>query len=147
MSIPQPIQSILPNPVFSPDLRNGIGSYLWAPVINQGASTGPQSANRVILDRGIYRISGSILSTNFVGPAASSASIKCARIALFEPNQNFASDIAHTPLEPSVPHQAFFDLTIQLLTKGWLLSVETFVTTGVGQSIGVEAAVYISKLT
>lgn len=145
IELPLPLAQILPNPSAILDFSQIQQSYLWSPVVNQGASSGP-TQRAILLSKGIWRISGQIMSINFAGPAASSASIKAARIALYEPTQASAADIASTPLEPSVPHIARFDLTLHLSKDFWMLAVETFVASGVGQSLGVEGAVYVERL-
>lgn len=142
LEIPQPLLSNMPG--VGLNLINVVGSGIVHIVINQGASSGPTSTYMMDFDRGLYRLTGRLLSTNFVGPAPSSASIRCARIALYGQNQTTAVDLAFTPLEASVPHEDSFDMVFHFpRTMGCYLEC---IATGVGQSIGVEATLYARKL-
>lgn len=145
LSIPARLQDV--NVVVFVDTRNKIGSLALTGAINQGASSAAATFSMASLDRGLWRLSGELHSTNFVGPAASSASPLCCRIALYNPQQTAAHYLAITFLQPGVPQRSgFFTFTFHLDQPGWILALESFVATGVGESIGAYAPVYIEQL-
>ena len=135
------------SPLLSQDLRGRFGSFLLASAINQGASSGPTTNLICTFDRGVYKITASMMAVTFVGPAASSASIKAARTFIQPDTATFASDIMQIGLVPLTT--ALFDRTeviVQFPKSGWTMSMATAVASGVGQSMGVEGSFYISRL-
>lgn len=146
ISIPAPLGSFQPNPATDQFLSNQPLSAFFTFVLNQGASTGPLTSPTVWLDRGIYRFAGQLMSTVFVGPAPSSASIKCARIGLFNPDGTTAVDIVSTPLVLSTPQIVRYDVTVHLSRQFYSLNLQTMVSTGVGQTIGAECILQIDRL-
>lgn len=127
------------------DLRGKTGSVMLVGGINHGASTAPQSTQLATFDRGIYRIQGTILSTNFSGPAASSASPNCSRGVIYSVGTG-GGTLAYTQLQASVPQRAYFDVTLHFPKPDAELWLETMVTTGVGETIGANMIVYVSQL-
>jgi len=135
------------SPLLSQDLRGRFGSFLLASAINQGASSGPTSNLICTFDRGVYRIVASMMVIVFVGPPASSASIKAARCYIKPDTATFAADIMQTSLVPVNAEQYDrTDITIQFPRSGWTLNLDTAVASGVGQSMGVEGTFYIQRL-
>lgn len=122
------------------------GSGLFLPIMNIGASSGPQTQFIFDVRKGLYRIQGTLWSIVLVGPAPSSASPLACRIAAYNDIPGtFASPIATTPVLVGTPVSNNFDVTLNITDyRGFYL--ESFISTGVGQSIGVWATVYLSKL-
>lgn len=143
--LPLPLQAT--QQTVSKDLRGGTASFLGVFVINQGASSGPLTADWITFDRGIYRITGRIMSVTFVGPAASSASIRAAFAAIVDPGNNVAMPLGFTGLVPLT--QALtddFDIVVQFPQSGFILRVGAFVASGVGQSMAIETRAYVQRL-
>lgn len=146
ITIPHPLLSVAPAVVPATNLANVNGSVQKSIFINQGASSAAAYSEMAYLDRGIYRLTGHLASTNFSGPAASSASPACARVAIYTPDTNAAFTLCTTMLNPSVPQYVSFDVILHFTKPGWLLQAESWVATGVGQSIGIVCDALISKL-
>jgi hypothetical protein len=134
------------SPLLSQDLRGRFGSFLLASAINQGASSGPTSNLVCTFDRGIYRIVASVVCVLLVGPAASSASMKSARVYIKPDTATFAADIMQTGIVVGTPQYDRTDIVVQLPKSGWTLQMDTAIASGVGQSMGVEGTFYISRL-
>lgn len=122
--------------------------------INQGNSAGATGFILATLDRGIYRLSGTLYGI-FVGAgwANSSADPDGVRVLLTNPQGTQAAAIAFTgtKLDPAglalrIDPIPFGPFTYQFLQPGWVLSFNTFHATGAAQTIGAQASVYIEKL-
>lgn len=146
LEIPLPLQT--QNPAFFTDLdlKGVTASVMVHLSINQGASTGPTSSAKVIFDRGVYRLTGYIMSVLKVGPASSSASIKAARATLLNPASSAETDLASTGIVVDTPQTAVFDRVFHFPLAGWSCRFGTFIASGVGQSLGVEGNLYVRKL-
>lgn len=134
------------SPIQSQDLRGKYGSFLQGAVINQGASSGPTTFLVCTFDRGVYKITASMMSVTLSGPTPSSGSIKAARCYIQPPSATFAADIMQTYLLTGEGNKDRTELVIQFPLAGFTMTVATAVASGVGQSMGVEATFYISRV-
>lgn len=129
------------------DLRGVEGSTFASRTINQGASSGVISSNIAVLDKGVYHIVGGMTATVFVGPAASSASPIVGQVELLTPQATAVGLLARCPLcAPGVAFYVPFDVTVFLTQANWTLRLSSYVSTGVGESIGITAWSTISRL-
>lgn len=132
------------------DLRNVPHSIHVTSAINQGASASVSPVTLAVLDRGVYRFKGMLIAS-FFGMAATSADSFGAALQLVTPGGSVAVNLAVTPLMDTAltgisPAPVPFDYLYQIVQPGWLLRHTTFHNTGVGQSIGLETTVQISRL-
>lgn len=142
-----PLPFVTASPLLSQDLRGIEGSAVLVSVINQAASSGPISNLVCTFSRGIYRIKASMMSTVFVGPAASSASMRAAYAYLANPATTFAAAIMMTAIGAAGSvNRDDTEIVLQFLQEGYTLNFSTFIASGVGQTLGAEGRFYVQKL-
>jgi len=145
MQVPFPLNMMVAT---TTDLRDRVGSFLNSQAINQGNSSSATSVVFFTLDKGIYRVQGSTFGTCFGAVAASSASPLLGRVFMSSPGGAAGANLAFIPIGPvGVPSQvATFDLVLNFSQSGYTISLGTFISTGVGDSIGLYGACQVSKL-